>query len=88
MKKIPTVKVTASKGIPKKRLEEIKKKPGMSNAGKYSGLPSSEFAGPNGTYPINTPKRARNALSRAHFSSEPQSIRKKVLSKYPELKKK
>ncbi len=33
-----------------KSLKEIRKQPGMSNAGKYEGLIT---AGPHGTYPIN-----------------------------------
>ncbi len=61
----------------------------MSSAGKYPGLAKSQFAGPKGTYPINTIARARNALARAHFTgstAKEASIRRKVFAKYPTLK--
>lgn len=77
--------------IPKKKsdnenISEIRKKPGESNAGKYSHVNSSNFAGPDKTFPINTLSRARNALSRAHFSKNPSAIKEKVYAKYPGLK--
>lgn len=67
-----------------KKLSTIRKKPGESNAGKYKGVKS--FAGPNGTYPINTPERAKSALKLAHYSPTPESIKKKVYAKYPHLR--
>ena len=70
----------------KKTISEIREKPGMSNAGKYKNVKSSDFAGPNGTYPINTLKRAKSALKLAHFASNPGNIVSKVYKKYPELK--
>tara|TARA_B100000927_G_scaffold134748_1_gene108679 strand:+ start:3507 stop:4034 length:528 start_codon:yes stop_codon:yes gene_type:complete len=70
----------------KKTISEIREKPGMSNAGKYKNVKSSDFAGPNGTYPINTLKRAKSALRLAHFASNPGNIVSKVYKKYPELK--
>ena len=51
------------------RLSEIKKKPGMGNAGDYKGLVT---AGPHGTYPLGykpggiSPKRVRAALALGH----------------------
>lgn len=66
-------------------LEKIRQKPGMSNAGKYPGV--KDFAGPHGTYPINTIDRGRSALKLAHNSSNPEAIKSKVYSKYPSLKK-
>ena len=69
------------------KLEKIREKPGMSNAGKYPNVKQSDFAGPNGTYPINTLKRAKSAVKLAHFSNNPESILKKVYNKYPGLKK-
>lgn len=82
-------KVTLYKGkkVPKGKESEIRKKPGQSSAGKYKSLPKSSFAGPNGTFPINDLAHARNALARAHFSPNPEAIKKKVYAKYPELKK-
>ena len=40
-------------------ISKIREKPGESNAGKYYGVKKSNFAGPDGTYPINTEKRAK-----------------------------
>jgi hypothetical protein len=70
----------------KKTISEIREKPGMSNAGKYKNVKSDDFAGPNGTYPINTLKRAKSAIKLAHFASNPGNIIKNVLKKYPQLK--
>jgi hypothetical protein len=67
------------------KLSAIRKKPGESNAFKYKGVKS--FAGPDQTFPINSKARARNALSRAHFAKNPESIRAKVHSKYPSIGK-
>lgn len=67
------------------KLSKIRSKPGKSNAFKYKGVKS--FAGPDHTFPINSLARGRNALARAHFSSNPEAIRKKVYAKYPGLKK-
>lgn len=76
--------------IPKKNdkqnISEIRKKPGESNAGKYPNVKSSNFAGPDGTFPINTMARAKNALSRAHYAKNPESVKEKVYAKYPGLK--
>lgn len=67
-------------------ISKIREKPGESNAGKYTHVKSSNFAGPDKTYPINTQARARNALARAHFAKSPSSIKEKVYNKYPGLK--
>ena len=69
------------------KLEKLRKKPGMSNAGKYPDVPKDEFAGPSGTYPINTLKRAKSAIKLAHFSPNQESIIKKVYKAYPQLDK-
>lgn len=69
----------------KEEISKIREKPGMSNAGKYEHVKKSNFAGPSGTFPINTEARARNALSRAHFAKNPESIKEKVYAKYPGL---
>ena len=68
----------------KKTITEIREEPGKSNAGKYPGV--TDFAGPDGTYPINTKKRGESALKLAHHSPDKSSIVKKVLAKYPGLK--
>lgn len=62
-------------------------------------LPSREFALPgrgsgpkgkgSGSYPIDTPGRARSALSRGAANASPKEdaeIRRKVAAKYPEMK--
>ncbi len=66
-------------------LSKIREKPGESNAYKYKGV--KDFAGPDETFPINTKKRALNALSRAHFAKNPEEIKKKVHAKYPAIGK-
>jgi hypothetical protein len=66
-------------------LSKIRKKPGQGNAFKYKGVKGKDFAGPHGTYPINTKKRARSALMLAHNSPEAGSIRAKVHAKYPSI---
>ncbi len=66
-------------------ISKIREKPGESNAGKYKGVKSSNFAGPDKTYPINSLKRAKAALSYAHNSPKASSIKEKVYNKYPAL---
>ena len=58
-------------------------------AKKRNALPSSVFAGPDRSYPINDRSHARNALARAsqHASPELQAkIKAKVRRKYPGIK--
>ena len=67
---------------------DARKKPGGSNAGKYPGV--KDFAGPSGgapkgSYPINTRKRAKAALSYARHAPNPQGIRNAVHRQYPSL---
>lgn len=69
-----------------KTITEIREEPGKSNAGKYPNVSPHEFAGPDGTYPINTLARAKSALKLAHNASNPEAIKNKVYAKYPELK--
>lgn len=87
-------KVVVAKGIEVSRgkEEKMRAKRGSSNAGKYKDVNPKEFAGSAGgaskySFPINSLARARNALARAHFASDPAGIRTKVYRKYPELKK-
>lgn len=86
------VKIAKDRSVKRGEESKMKKKPGGSNVGEYKGVKSSEFAGksggaPAGSYPINTKKRARAALSYAHNAPDPAGIKRKVYSKYPELKK-
>lgn len=87
-------KVTVAKGVkvPRGQEEKMRDKPGSSNSGKYKNVSASDFAGESGgaskySFPINSLARARNALARAHYAPDPEGIKKKVYSKYPELKK-
>lgn len=84
-----TGKTIVGKGmsIPRGEAEKLRKKPGMGSTGKYKTVAKKDFAGPHGTYPIQDLAHARNALARAHYSSNPEAIKRKVYSKYPELKK-
>jgi len=58
----------------------------MSSLGKWKNVKKSDFAGPVGTFPIQDLAHARNALARAHFAKNPETIRRKVYKKYPQLK--
>ena len=87
-------KTTVAKGVkvPRGTQSKMQKKPGSSSAGEYKNVKPSEFAGAAGgaskfSFPINTLKRARAALAYSHNAPRPEGIRKKVFSKYPELKK-
>ena len=70
----------------KENISEIRKKPGESNAGKYTQVKAGNFAGPDKTFPINNLSRARNALARAHYAKNPEGVKEKVYQKYPALK--
>ena len=71
----------------KKTISEIREEPGKSNAGKYKDVAAGDFCGPDGTYPVNSLKRAKSALKLAHNAENPKSIKSCVYKKYPELKK-
>jgi hypothetical protein len=78
--------------VPRGKEAKMKKKPGGSNVGKYKNVDKKSFAGtaggaPKGSYPINTEKRAKAALSYAHNAPNPSGIRSAVHSKYPSLGK-
>jgi hypothetical protein len=55
---------------------------------RYPGVKASSFALPGRRYPINTKKRARNALSRVAQHGTPAqkaTVRRKVARKYPSI---
>jgi hypothetical protein len=60
------------------------------SAAKRKSLPSSKFGLPQQKkYPVDTAKRARNALSRAAQNATPAQqaqIKRKVKAKYPGIK--
>lgn len=66
---------------PRRRISSVPKK--------YRSVPSGDFALGKGHYPINTAKRARNALSRiSEFGTPAQKarVRSAVRRKYPSIK--
>jgi hypothetical protein len=79
--------IEKGKSLPRGKASELRKKPGMSSVGKWKNVAPKDFAGPDGTFPINDKAHARNALARAHFAKNPNAIRAKVHAKYPELGK-
>jgi hypothetical protein len=83
------VSIGKNLSVPRGKEQEMKKEPGGSNVGKYKNVES--FAGPaggapEGTFPINTLARAKNALARAENAPNPEGIRRAVEKKYPSLK--
>lgn len=82
------VKIAKGVKISKKKAAERRKKPGQSNLGKYKNVSPKDFAGPDGTYPINSLSRAKSALKLAHNAENPEAIKRKVYAKYPQLKPK
>lgn len=85
-----TVKIGKNISISREKEQQLQKKPGGSSVGSYTNVNKSEFAGPKGgapqgSYPINTEKRAKAALSYAHNAPNPQGIKNAVYGKYPEL---
>jgi len=82
------VKIAKGKSISQKKAKNLRKKSGMSNLGKYPDVSPKDFAGPDGTYPINSLSRAKSALKLAHNSDNPEAIKNKVYARYPQLKPK
>ncbi len=87
-------KITIEKGVklPKKKVAELRKKPGSSNIGEYTKVSKGSFCGPSGgsargTFPVNTKKRAKAALSYAHNAPNPSGIRSCVKRKFPSVGK-
>lgn len=86
-------KTTIGKGmkVPRGKESKMQKEAGGSNVGKYKKVSKKDFAGkaggaPEGSFPINTKKRAKAALAYAHNSPNPAGIRRAVYKKYPEMK--
>lgn len=86
------VKIAKNKSVPRGQESKMKKKPGGSNVGEYKQVAKKDFAGPSGgapqgSFPINTKKRAKSALKLAHNAPNPAGIKKAVKRKYPSLGK-
>lgn len=93
-KKAPK-KVAVAKGVkePKKKVAAARKKPGGSNVGEYAKVSKKKFCGPagnapEGSYPVNTKKRAKAALAYAHNAPNPKGIKACVKRKFKGLFKK
>jgi|TARA_R110002020_G_scaffold135040_3_gene301647 hypothetical protein len=72
-----------------KREARDRKKPGGSNVGDYDNVSKDDFCGPaggapEGSYPVNSEKRARAALSYAHNAPNPEGIKNCVYKKAEE----
>ena len=72
-----------------KDLDEEREKEGSSSAGDYSDVDKDDFCGPAGgaapgTYPVDSEKRARAALSYAHNAPDPEGIKRCVYRKAKE----
>ena len=87
-------KVTIGKGmkVPRGKEAKMQKRAGGSNVGTYKNVSKKDFAGkaggaPAGSFPINSRKRAKAALSLAHNAPNPAGIRRAVNKKYPSLGK-
>lgn len=88
-----SVKIGKDLSVTKAREKEMQKKSGGSNVGKYKNLSKKSFCGPaggapQGSFPINTKKRAKAALSYARNAPDPEGIKACVRQKYPSLGKK
>ncbi len=55
------------------------------NAAERKAIPSSQFAGPDRSFPIPDANHARAALSMAHYANDPNAIRAKVHAAYPSI---
>lgn len=88
-------KVTIAKGVKvsKEKASKMRKRKGGSNVGKYSNVAKGDFAGkagdaPAGSFPIPNISKARSALKLAHNAPNPEGIKRKVYSKFPQVKPK
>lgn len=86
------VKIAKEVAVARGKQTKMQKKPGGSNVGKYKNLKKGSFCGPSGgaptgSYPVNTKKRAKAALSYARNAPNPEGIKKCVYRKYPSLGK-
>lgn len=86
------VKIGKGLQVSKGKEKEMKERAGGSNVGRYKSVSKKEFAGPKGgapqgSYPINTEKRAKAALAYARNAPNPAGIKSAVYRKYPGLRK-
>ncbi|MGD8327742.1 MAG: hypothetical protein PVF65_12590, partial [Sphingomonadales bacterium] len=88
-------KVTIARGkkVARGKESKMQKKPGGSNVGRYKKVAKGKFCGPaggapEGSYPVNTKKRARAALAYARNAPNPEGIKRCVRKKFPSMGKK
>lgn len=86
------IKIGKKMSVSKAKKSKMQQQSGGSNVGKYKNVSKKDFAGtsggaPPGSYPINTRKRAKAALSYAHNAPNPAGIVSAVHKKYPDLGK-
>ncbi len=91
-KKKRAVKIAKGVKVAPELKSKFQKKPGGSNVGKYKTIKKGDFCGPAGgsppgSFPVNSKKRAKSALSYAKNAPNPSGIKKCVHSKFPEFKK-
>ena len=86
------VKIAKGVTVARGKESKMRKKAGGSNVGKYKNVKKGEFCGPSGgapagSFPVNTKKRAKAALSYARHAPNPEGIKKCVYRKVPSLRK-
>lgn len=86
------VRIGKNMRVKRGKESKLRKKPGGSNVGEYKNVAKKSFCGPaggapQGSYPVNTKKRARAALAYAHNAPNPEGIRRCVKKKYPSVGK-
>lgn len=87
------VKIAKGLKVNLSKVRELRKKPGGSNVGKYKKVAKKSFCGPaggspEGSYPVDSKKRARAALAYARNAPNPKGIKRCVKKKFPSLGKK
>ncbi len=55
------------------------------NAAARKAIPTSQFAGPDRSFPIPDENHAKAALSMAHYASDPGAIKAAVHRKFPDI---
>lgn len=85
-KGVKRVKIAKGLKVKPEKKEQMKKRKGGSNVGEYKKVSKKEFCGPSGgapkgSYPVNTAKRCRAALSYAHNAPNPEGIKECVRKK-------
>lgn len=91
-KKKRAVKIAKGVKVARGKESQLRKRAGGSNVGKYKSVAKGSFCGPaggapQGSYPVNSKKRARAALAYAHNAPNPEGIKRCVRRKFPSMGK-